>query len=141
MYLRKNEIVESPYFVRFTKFSHDIDRFYKDIMGKNTFASIYKYLTIMWTFLKEKYINTIPFGKELSAIVSEIWVELKQVGNIPSIKYLIDKCHETYEYAKYYYDYFDVENRIHKLFTMIYIKLSDMSVTALEAENRYVKLE
>ncbi|XP_018566495.1 uncharacterized protein LOC108907336 [Anoplophora glabripennis] len=136
LYLRKNEIVESPYFVRFTKFSHDIDRFYKDITGKNTIGSIYKYITITWNFLKEKFINTIPFGKELSAIVSEIWTELKQIGNIPSIKYLITKWNESYECAKYYYDHFDVENRIHKIVTMIYIKLSDMSVTALEAENR-----
>ncbi|KAJ8955430.1 hypothetical protein NQ318_003528, partial [Aromia moschata] len=137
LYLRKNEIMESPYFLKFTEFSHDLDKFYKDVTGKNTIASIYKYVNIAWKFLQEKYLHSIPFGTELTAIVSEIWTELKQIGKIPAIKYVLDKLNNTYESAKYYYDRFDVEDKIHKLIIVVYTKLTDVSVTALEIENRH----
>ncbi|KAJ8978166.1 hypothetical protein NQ317_004215 [Molorchus minor] len=137
LYLRKNEIMESPYFVKFTEFSHDLDKFYKDITGNNTVASIYKYANIGWKFLKEKYLHSIPFGQELAAIVNEIWTELKQIGNIPTVRYVLDKLHETYESAKYYYNRFDVEDKIHRLITLVYTKLSEMSITALQVENRH----
>lgn len=138
LYQRKNEILESPYFFQFTKLSQDVDRFYRDLTGKNPIASLFKYCKVAWKFLKEKYLTVIPFGKELMDIVNEIIHELKQIAEIPSIKYLISKMNEVTSHAQYYYDYFDMENRIHKLISLIYTKLSEMSVTALEVENRYV---
>ncbi|CAH1158795.1 unnamed protein product [Phyllotreta striolata] len=136
LYIRKNEIIESPYFLRFTKFSQDLDKFYRDIRGSNTIASLYKYTQIAWNFLKEKYLTIIPFGKETIDVVNEIAEELMQIGEIPSVKFLINKWREAFDRFKYYYDYFDVETKIHKLFQIIYDKISDMSLTALEIENR-----
>ncbi|XP_060537065.1 uncharacterized protein LOC132708634 isoform X2 [Cylas formicarius] len=136
LYIRKNKIIESAYFMEFTKFSKDVDRFYKDITGNNTVEAIYKYSSIAWNFLNEKYINHIPFGKELEAVVMEIWAELKQLGDIPSIKYLTEKYHNTADIVKYYYKYFQVEYRVHKLIRFIYRKLSEMTIKALEFENR-----
>nr|XP_023014255.1 uncharacterized protein LOC111504020 [Leptinotarsa decemlineata] len=137
LYERKSEIIESPFFVQFTKFSHDVDAFYKDITGNNTIASIYKYSEIAWEFLTEKYLNVIPFGKELLDIATEIVTELKQIGDIPSVRYFVDRWKETYENIRYYYEYFDLEGRIHRCIKLVYTKISEMSVTALENENRY----
>nr|CAI5832306.1 unnamed protein product [Callosobruchus analis] len=136
LYQRKNEIIESPYFVQFTKLSHDVDRFYKDITGNNTIANIYKYTHVAWNFLKEKYLNSVPFGKEVIDIINEVWTELKKLADIPSINFLVVQWNEAADQFKYYYDYFDMENRLQRLVKIIYLKLSDLSVTALEDENR-----
>ncbi|XP_066155546.1 uncharacterized protein Apoltp [Euwallacea fornicatus] len=136
LYIRKNKIIESAYFMEFTKFSRDVDRFYKDITGNNTVEAIYKYGNIVWNFVNEKYINHAPFGKELKAVISEIIVELKQLGDVPSIKYALDKCDEISNDIKYYYKYFQVEYRAHRFIKFLYRKLSEMTVTALELENR-----
>lgn len=139
LYIRKNELIESPYFVKFTNFTHDLDRFYKDITGNNTIASVTKYSRIVGNFLKEKYFSMVPFGKELQDVVSEIWAELNELRNLPSIQYLTEKWNHLYENFKWLYDYFDVENRLHRFITLLHSKLTDMSQTALEAENRRVK--
>lgn len=141
LYIRKNKIIESAYFMEFTKFSRDVDRFYKDITGNNTVEAIYKYGNIVWNFVNEKYINHAPFGKELKAVISEIIAELKQLGDVPSIKYALEKCNEVLDSVKYYYKYFEVEYRAHRVIKFIYKKLSEMTVTALEMENRSVKAD
>lgn len=128
--------MESPYFVKFSKLSHDIDRFYKDITGNNTVGALYKYSYVAWDFLKEKYINVIPFGKELLQVVNEILDELKQIGEIPSIKFILQKWYASFNTIRYYYVYFDVDEKIQKLLGVIYGKLSDLSVTALDMEDR-----
>ncbi|KAG5880871.1 hypothetical protein JTB14_004019 [Gonioctena quinquepunctata] len=136
LYERKNEIIDSPFFVQFTKLSHDIDDFWKDLSGNNTIASVYKYSEITWEFVTEKYLKLIPFGRELLDIATEIVTELKQIGAIPSVKYFVDKWNETFKQVRYYYEYFDMEGRIHRFVTMVFVKISEMSVTALENENR-----
>ncbi|XP_030755989.1 uncharacterized protein LOC115882214 [Sitophilus oryzae] len=136
LYIRKNKIIESAYFMEFSKFSRDVDKFYRDITGNNTIEAIYKYSNIAWNFLNEKYINHVPFGKELKAIVLEIWAEFKQLAEVPSIKYVIDKYYETLSTVKYYYKYFEVEFRVHRFIRFVYRKLAEISVTALEMENR-----
>lgn len=136
LYIKKNELIESPYFAKFTNFTQDLDKFYKDIKGSNTIYSIYKYSKIAWNFLKEKYLDSIPFGKELQEIIYEIYEELSQLKNIPSIKYLISKYNEGYNFVKYYYDYFKIDQKLGKFFSLIYLKISDISATALDIESR-----
>lgn len=136
LYITKNEIIESPYFVKFSKFSHDVDKFYQDIKGNSTIAAIYKYSEIGVNFVKEKYINLIPFGKELMDVVNEIVMELKQIGEIPSVKFFIDKWNELSDSAKYYYGYFNFEQRIQRIIKLIYLKLYDFETTALQMENQ-----
>ncbi|KAJ3640007.1 hypothetical protein Zmor_003331 [Zophobas morio] len=137
LYIRKSEIIESPYFAKFTNFTHDMDKFYKDITGNNTIASIVKYTKIAWNFLKEKYLNTVPFGKELQEVVLEIVAEINELRNLPSFQYLEMKYDELYANAKWLSDYFDMEVRLQRFMALLRQKLMDMSQTALEAENRY----
>lgn len=136
LYLRKNELIESPYFVKLANFSHDVDRFYKDITGNNTIGSIIKYTKIAWEFLKDKYFNTVPFGKELQQIIIEIGDELSELKKLPSVQFLIQKYDEACEYFEWWYDYLDMDIRIQRLIMLIRQKLLDMSMTALEAENK-----
>lgn len=123
--------------MKFSKFSQDIDRFYKDITGNNTIAAVYKYSKIGWHFLKEKYIHEIPFGKELLDVVNEIIDELKQIGEIPSVKFLLQKWYEVYDTILYYYEDLGMESKIQQLIFIMYKKLSEISVTALDMEDRY----
>ncbi|KAL1492708.1 hypothetical protein ABEB36_010924 [Hypothenemus hampei] len=136
LYIRKNKIIESEYFMEFTKFSRDVDRFYKDITGNNTVEAIYKYGNIVWRFVNEKYINHAPFGKELKTVLLEIVTELEQLGDVPSIKYVLEKCKEMFETVKEYYEYLEIEYRTHKFIKFLYRKLSEMTITALEMDNR-----
>lgn len=137
LYIRKNELIESPYFARFQNFTHDLDKFYKDVKGSNSFVTIYKYSMVAWNFFKEKYLNSIPFGKELQEVIYEIYTELSQLKNIPSVKYLISKINEGYLFMKHYYDYFNLDSKIGKAISLIYFKISDVSATALDIESRH----
>lgn len=139
LYIRKNEIIVNPYFAKFSNFTHDLDKFYKDITGNNTISSVYKYSKIAWNFLKEKYLNNVPFAKEVESIINEIISEISELQNIPTIKYFMNKCNESYEFIKFYYEYFIVETNFQYVLTTVYAKLTDKTPTALETDNRYVR--
>lgn len=79
LYVRTNEIVELPYFTKFSNFTQDIDYIYKDITGNDIFTNIYKYSSKIWNFLCEKYFRLIPFSKELQDIAEEIMEEFKKL--------------------------------------------------------------
>lgn len=138
LYIRKNEIIEHPYFNKFSNFTQDLDRFYKDMTGNDTISSVYKYSKVVWNFLKEKYFKLVPFGKELQEVFSEILGELNELRNLPSIRYLTEKYEQLHEKARWFYNYFDMEARIHKFITLVHRQLTDMTQTALEADSRCV---
>ncbi|KAK4871887.1 hypothetical protein RN001_016011 [Aquatica leii] len=137
LYIRRNEIIESPYFGKFASVSHDIDKFYKDIKANSTFSTVYKYTQVVWKFLTEKYLKLIPFSNELSEIVTEINNELKELRSLPYMEYLNEKCDELYENTLWVVRYFDIGNKIEKFVSLVYYKLTDLGQTALETENRY----
>ncbi|KAL3290379.1 hypothetical protein HHI36_023721 [Cryptolaemus montrouzieri] len=137
LYIRKNEIMISPYFVKFTNFTHDVDKFYKDITGNNTLSSMVKYTKIGWNFLRERYMDKLPFAKELEAIVKEIAGDLNKLRELPSVAYLEERLNQMFSKLLWFYDYFEVETRIQNFLTLMHKKLTDYSQTALQAENRY----
>lgn len=139
LYIRKNELVEHPYFSKFSNFTQDLDRFYKDMTGNDTIASIYKYTNTVYNFLKDKYFKLVPFGKELQDVVTEILNELSQLKELRSVRYLNELFNQVYNKGKWVYDYFDMERRLHRFASLIHQKLTDMAYTALEAENRYLQ--
>ncbi|CAH0561935.1 unnamed protein product [Brassicogethes aeneus] len=139
LYIRKTEIIGNPYFAKLSNFTQDVDKFYRDITGNNTISSIYKYTKIAWNFLKEKYLNNVPFAKEVKAVISEIIWEVAELQNIPAVKYLTSKWNESYEFVRYYYEYFVIESNLHKVFTTVYFKLTDNTPTALETDNKQRK--
>lgn len=78
----------------------------------------------------------VPFGKELQDIATEIINELQELRKLPSIQYITAKVEEWYEKAKWFYDYFDIGYKIRRFITVVHVKLTDITLTALQAENR-----
>lgn len=116
-----------------------MDKFYRDITSNDAISNIYKYTKVVWHFLKEKYFKLVPFAGELTAIFNEIVNEIKELKKLPSISYLIEKYNEMERKVKWFYDYFDVEARLHRFITLIHRKLTDIKQTALQAENRFLQ--
>lgn len=117
-------------------FTQDLDQFYKDFTRDDTITFIYKYTSIIVKFLKEQYASLVPFGKELQDIANEILNELQELKKLPSIQYITVKWDEWYAKLKWFYDYFDVGNRVRHFITLVHMKLTDITMTALQAENR-----
>ncbi|XP_066998183.2 uncharacterized protein Apoltp [Anabrus simplex] len=137
LYQQKKEIFESPYFTKVANFTQDLDRLYKDIIKNDMITNIRKYSKIIYEFLKEKYFTMVPFGKELQDIVTEIINEIKVLQKLPSVNYAIQKYNELYDKVMWLYDYLDLGTRIQNAITLIHLKITDITQTALQAENRY----
>ncbi|XP_012280436.1 uncharacterized protein LOC105699757 [Orussus abietinus] len=137
LYDRRNEIIASPYFDRFTNFTQDIDRFYRDVKANDIITNFQKYFGIVVQFFQERYFTIVPFGKELKDVVDEILSELKELKKLPSVKYALDKIQQLYEKAEYLYEYFDVKAKVESTVRLVHSKLIDISQTALQAESRY----
>lgn len=137
MYDRRNEIMTSPYFDKFTKLTQDIDRVYRDIKANDIFTNIRKYTSLVFQFLRDRYFAAIPFGKELKDVVEEIVSEIKELEKLPSVHWAVEKTKELIERIKYLYEYFEVRNKIEYTIRVLHFKLMDMSQSALQAESRY----
>lgn len=134
--MHRNEIIESPYFTKFTNFTHDIDKFYRDITGNDTITNVYKYGKVVYNFIKEKYFKLIPFADELTKIVNEILNELYELKKLPTIAYLLEKYNEFESKLKWFSDYFELEVKLQRLIALIHLKLTEAKQNALQAENR-----
>ncbi|XP_076235875.1 apolipoprotein lipid transfer particle [Calliopsis andreniformis] len=137
LYDRRNDLIASPYFDRFTDFTQDIDKFYRDIKANDIVTNIQKYSALVIQFLKDRYFAFVPFGKEFKDIVDEIISELKELQKLPSIHYATEKIEQIYDRVYYFYDYLEIRARIENIIRLIHAKLMDVSQTALQAENRY----
>lgn len=137
LYDRKKEIITSPYFDRFTNFTHDIDKIYRDAKANDIVTNIYKYSSLIIQFVKERYFAFVPFGKELKDVVDEIVSELKELRKLPSVNYAEEKLEQLYDRISYFWEYFEVKYKIESLIRLVHSKMMDISQTALQAENRY----
>lgn len=137
LYDRRNDLIASPYFDRFTNFTQDIDKVYRDIKANDIVTNIQKYSGVVIRFLKERYFTFVPFGKELKDVVDEIVTELKELQKLPSIHYALEKMQQVYDRAYYFYEYLEIRAKIETAIRLIHSKLMDISQTALNAESQY----
>lgn len=137
LYDRRNDLIASPYFDRFTNFTHDIDKFYRDIKANDIVTNVQKYSSLLIQFLKERYFTFVPFGKELKDVVDEIISELKELQKLPSIHYAMEKMQLVYDRVYYFYGYLEIRAKIESAVRLIHAKLMDIGQTALQAESRY----
>ncbi|XP_053973970.1 uncharacterized protein LOC128873939 [Hylaeus volcanicus] len=137
LYDRGNDLIASPYFDRFTNFTQDIDKFYRDIKGNDILTNIRKYSGVVVKFFKERYFVFVPFGKELKDVVDEIVTELKELQKLPSIRYATEKMQQLYNRIHYVYDYLEIGAKLESAIRLIHSKLVDVSLTALQAESQY----
>ena len=137
LYDRRNELITSPYFDRFTNFTQDIDKFYRDIKANDIITNIQKYSTLVIQFVQERYFTFVPFGKELKDVVDEIISELRELKKLPSVQYALDKMQQVYIKINEFYEYFEIRAKLENTIRLIHTKLMDISQTALQAESRY----
>ncbi|XP_069692884.1 uncharacterized protein Apoltp isoform X2 [Periplaneta americana] len=137
LYERKNDVLESPYFSKIYDFGQDLDKLYKDITKNDIITNIRKYSKIVYEFIKEKYFTMVPFGKELQQIANELIDEFKELSKLPSINYAIQKINELYAKVVWVYESLDLGTRIQMAIRIIHSKLTDITQTALQVENKY----
>lgn len=137
LYDRKKEIITSPYFDRFTNFTQDIDKIYRDIKANDIVINVYKYSSLMIQFIKERYFVFVPFGEELKDVIDEIMSEVKELRKLPSVNYALEKFEQMYDRIGYFCEYFEVKAKIESFIRLVHSKIMDISQTALQAENRY----
>lgn len=137
LYDRKKEIITSPYFDRFTNFTHDIDKVYRDIKANDIVTNVHKYSGLIIQFMKERYFAFVPFGKELKDVVDEIVLELKELRKLPSVNYAMEKLDQLYDRISYFCEYFEIKFKIESFIRLVHSKMMDISQTALQAESRY----
>ncbi|XP_034937258.1 uncharacterized protein Apoltp [Chelonus insularis] len=137
LYDRRNELIKSPYFDRFTNFTQDFDKFYRDIKANDIITNIYKYTGIVITFIRERYFTMVPFGEELKDLVDEIISEFAELKKLPTVNYALEKFNYVYERIHYFYNYFGVRKKVENFVRVIHSKLIDISQTALQAESKY----
>lgn len=134
--MHRNEIMESVYFTKFTNFTHDVDKFYRDMTGNDTITNIYKYSKVVYNFVKEKYFKLIPFADELTRIINEIINELNELKKLPTVAYLLEKYNEMERKLKWFSDYFELEIKFQRFIALIHLKLTEIKQNALQAENK-----
>lgn len=137
LYKRTSELTDSPYFNRVSKFAQDLDRLYKDLMKNDALTNIKKYSLIAWEVIKEKYFKLVPFGKEFHDIATELFEELKTLESHPAVSTIIDRYNEVVAKIDWLANEFQVEKRLHELFTLFRNKLARFTQTALQADNMY----
>lgn len=137
LYDRKKEIITSPFFDRFTNFTQDIDKIYRDVKANDIVTNVNKYSGVVIQFLKNRYFAYVPFGKELKDVVDDLLLELKELKKLPSVKYALEKYDQVYNKINYIYEYFEVRTKLDNLLRLIHTKMMDISQTALQAESRY----
>ncbi|XP_031834655.2 apolipoprotein lipid transfer particle isoform X2 [Nomia melanderi] len=137
LYDRRNDLISSPYFDRFTNLTQDVDKFYRDIKSNDIVTNVQKYTGLVIQFLKDRYVMFVPFGKELKDVVDEIVTELKELQKLPSIHYAMEKMQQLLDRAYYVYDYLEIRWKLEAVARLIHSKLMDIGQSALQSENQY----
>ncbi|XP_055591953.1 uncharacterized protein LOC129743787 [Uranotaenia lowii] len=137
LFTKTQEIAESPYFNKVTNFTQDMDQLYKDLVQNDIITNSKKYGSIVLRFMKEKFFNLVPFGREFHQVVNELWDEIKQLQNLEYVQFLMQRVNEVRAQAEWIAEEFQLETRLHQLWRIVRNKLTRYAQTALQAENRY----
>ncbi|XP_053673666.1 uncharacterized protein LOC128723926 [Anopheles nili] len=137
LYNKTQEIADSPYFNTVTNFTQDLDMLYKDVVTNDVFTNVRKYSAVSYRFLREKYFQIVPFGREFHQVVMELTEEIKGLQKIEYVQFFIQRYHEVRGKIEWVAEEFQVERRLHEMWAIIRHKLSHIAQTALQAENHY----
>jgi hypothetical protein len=137
MYNRTNEFMESPYFMKVSNITHDLDVLYHDMRHNDLFTNFKKYSGLMSKFLKEKIIRVMPFGKELKIIVDDIALTMEDLRKAEFVKEYFDRIDEIKMKLRWLMDEFQLDKRLSALFEILKKKLNRITQNALETEDVY----
>ncbi|CAH2058175.1 unnamed protein product, partial [Iphiclides podalirius] len=133
-YNRTQELTDSPYFNYVSTFGHEMDRLYKDLVNNDLITNVKKYSKKLWSVMWEKVERYIPFKDEIRQLYSEFKSAWENFLKTPQVVYVREKYNEAYERLKWWYDYFMIGEAAHKVWGILYAKLTDMAKTALQYE-------
>lgn len=137
MYNRTNELIESPYFVKVSNITHDLDVFYQDLQNNDIFTNVRKYSGLAFQFLREKFMSLVPFGKELKEIVADISNEFKELKKVEAVKEVVDRYGEIVAKIKWLMNEFQFDKRVKMLVDIAKKKLARITQNALQTEDVY----
>uniref|UniRef100_A0A182J4N7 Vitellogenin domain-containing protein n=1 Tax=Anopheles atroparvus TaxID=41427 RepID=A0A182J4N7_ANOAO len=137
LYNKTQELADSPYFNTVTNFTQDLDMLYKDLVTNDVFTNFKKYSSVTYRFMREKYFQLVPFGREFHQVVMELAEEIKQLQKIEYVHFFIQRYEEVRAKVEWLADEFQVERRLHQMWLILRNKLSHIAQTALQAENHY----
>ncbi|KAH8412988.1 hypothetical protein KR009_007324, partial [Drosophila setifemur] len=137
IYKRTNELAESPYFNKVSSFTADAERLYRDVKANDAITNFKKYSTLAWNFVKEKYFKLVPFGAELHEVLTEIWVEIKELEKIEQVQIVVQKYYEVLAKIEWVADELQLEYRLHQVYSLLSNKFRNYAMNALETADMY----
>lgn len=137
LYARSNELVESAYFNQSSNIMQDLDELYRDINENDAITNLKKYSLVAWNFLKNKYFELVPFGKEVRDITMELYSEIKALENLPVAEFVKGKYSEIKNEIVWIINEFKVEQRLLHVWEMVRYKLAHYAQNALQADSHY----
>lgn len=137
MYKQNSELTSSPYFNHVSNFTQDLDRLYRDIVTNDIITNVNKYSSICWNFIKVKYFEYVPFGREMNEVISEVTGELRKLYQLEPVQFVNNKLKELQRSLEWVANEFQVEKRIHQLWAIVQYKISHIAQTALQIDDQY----
>lgn len=136
MYNRTNEIIESPYFVRVSNITRDLDMLYSDMKTNDLFYNFKKYSGLLFNFAKEKILR-LPFAAELREVVVDLVHSLKELRDVEGVKEYFEQIEEVQGRLKWLMNEFQLDRRFNALLEILKKKLARITQNALETEDVY----
>lgn len=133
---RTNEIIESPYFMRVSNITRDLDTLYSDMKTQDLFTNFKKYSGLLYKFAKEKILR-MPFAAELREVLLDLGQSLKELRNVEGVKEYFDQLDEIQARLKWLMNEFQLDKRLNVLLEILKKKLARITQNALEAEDVY----
>lgn len=134
---RTSEIYESPYFEKVSNITHDLDILYQDLSNHDLFTNVKKYTGLFWQFLREKFVNLVPFGKEMKDFVNDISTEFRELKKVDQVREAVERFEDVQNKLRWLLNEFQFEKRLNMLIEIIKVKLTRITQNALEAEDVY----
>lgn len=137
LHSQTNQLTSSPHFDTVSKFTHDLDLLYQDIMKNDIITNIKKYSVYSYQFLKDKYFKIVPFSRELQNITNELIYEVQQLKKHQLVQFITIKMDEIEAKIIWFAEELQVERRLQKLWIIVQNKLAHYQETALQVDDKY----
>ncbi|KAK9498025.1 hypothetical protein O3M35_003911 [Rhynocoris fuscipes] len=134
LYEKQSELMKSAVFRSNSNFTKDLEKFYDDITKNDFWTNMRKYSKMLYDIVTEKYFASVPFGYELNEIGTEIVGEIKELYNLPFIKFTVQIGVDVYDQVIWLYKYLNVEEKVQVVIPVIYNVIKNYSHTALDNE-------
>lgn len=132
-----NDLVKSPYFDTVSEFMRDFDTVYRDIQNNDAITNIKKYTALASAFLREKYFKIVPFGRELERLLGELVEEIQKLKKQEHILIVLNLIDEWEAKFAWFAEEFQLDRRMHQLWTIIINKFTSHEQTALQMDDKY----